>query len=54
MSKVMHFLLHALAIFAGAGSIATGLVPEKYAPLIMAVQGAAQAIIGLTNHKAAQ
>jgi hypothetical protein len=54
MSKFVHGLAHAgLIVLNGVvtyGAVATHLVPAKYAPLITAAGGLAQAILALVNH----
>lgn len=47
MSKFLHGLLHVLAVLAGASLV--GYVPAKYAPLVVAVQGALQTGLALAN-----
>ena len=54
MSKFKHLLGHAVLIVAGLVVSYAGLVPGKYAPLALAVQGVAQAALALVNHRPAQ
>jgi len=51
MSKFTHFLGH--VVIAGLNVIALygGYVPGKYAPVAVAVQGLAHAVLALINHK---
>ena len=51
MSKLIHALGHAAIMVAGFVAVYGGYVPGKYAPLALAAQGLAQAILALVNHK---
>ena len=53
MSKLTHLLGHAGLVAAGLVVSYAGLVPGKYAPLALAIQGVAQAVLALANHKTA-
>lgn len=51
MSKTLHILGH-VGIMALTGIVMyAGLVPGKYAPLALAAQGLAQAILAMVNSK---
>jgi hypothetical protein len=51
MSKFWHAAGHVVLIGLGIAAQYGGLVPGPYAPLALAVQGLAQAILALTQHK---
>lgn len=51
MSKTLHILGH-IGIVALTGiALYAGLVPGKYAPIAVAAQGLAQAILAMVNKK---
>lgn len=50
MTKFWHALGHVGIIALTAVATYSGLVPGKFAPLAVAVGGAAQALLGLLNH----
>jgi hypothetical protein len=51
VSKFKHVLGHLGLMALGAVAQYASLVPGKYKPLALGVQGVAQAVLGLTNHK---
>ena len=52
MSKFLHILGHVGIVALHLGAQYAGLVPGKYQPLALALQGAAQAALALVNHNA--
>ena len=50
MSKLVHGILQALAIVVQYGTLASGVVPAKYQPLVVALVGLAQATLAVVNH----
>jgi len=53
MGKILHLLGHAGIIALTFAATYYQFVPGKYAPLAVAVGGAAQAALALLNHKVA-
>lgn len=54
MSKFLHFLGHVGIAALNAVVLYGGFVPGKYAPLAVALQGAAHATLALVNHGSAK
>jgi hypothetical protein len=51
MSKFVHGLGHFTILALNAAALYSGFIPGKYAPVAVAVQGLAHAILALVNHK---
>ena len=51
MNKFVHLAGHGVIVGLTLVSLYAGLIPGKYAPVALAAQGFAQAILALINHK---
>lgn len=51
MNKLTHALGHVVIMVVTFVALYAGYVPGKYAPVALAAQGLAQAILALVNHK---
>lgn len=50
MSKFVHILLHVVAIVAQVGTVAGGVVPGPWQPVVVGVVSTLQAILAVTQH----
>lgn len=51
MSKFVHVLLHVVAVVVQVGTLASGVVPGPWQPVVVGVVSALQGVLAVSQHK---